>query len=192
MIFLAVALSLAGCLLQKQDLSEVGSSVNTGSAGAIVAKEKDQAGPFSIVTPTGSVLSLQDWYTLPEIETTLGKAQESATEILGAGSDTFAGSHILKKKYEGMEITFYSPKGNGETFMIQQISVDQPDFRTGNSIGIGSTSSEILEAYQAYPPNPSENSDSTVIQLRSPDNELISFALQDEKVVSLTLVYEFQ
>ncbi len=38
MIFLAVALSLAGCLLQKQDLSEVGSSVNTGSPIAIVAK----------------------------------------------------------------------------------------------------------------------------------------------------------
>lgn len=101
---------------------------------------------FSIVLG-GKSISLADWDHEIDLAAILGNPLETTKETLGDGADTFAGTHIKKMEYEGLELTLMSPKSNGKTFWISRMDVTGNQYLTARGVKVGDSLEKLKKVY---------------------------------------------
>lgn len=92
-------------------------------------------------------LPLGAWENDIALETILEKPVSEKIEQLGAGADTFTGSYVKTKIYQGLELGLMSPKENGKTFFIDQILITSDKYATNRDIKVGDSYEKLLTAY---------------------------------------------
>ena len=89
-------------------------------------------------------ISLKDWDKDNYVAGILGKPIEETTKILGSGADTFAGTSVKTLKYQGLIITLF----RGREYWITMMVMTDGQYQTYRGITIGSTVSELKQAYE--------------------------------------------
>ncbi len=149
-ILIAAILMLpVGCV----NKTEVGPSVSApaGQNGdkqeppAANPVEQVEMGDFAILA-NGVAVGLRDWDYQLDLKQAFGAPINEEVEEL-ENADTFTGAFRKTIQYDGLKLTLFSPKGNGQTFWIMSIDVLKEGFETSKGIQIGSKVSDIKEAY---------------------------------------------
>ena len=112
---------------------------------AVNPAEQVEAGKFAILA-NGVAIGLRDWDYQLDLKQAFGAPLNEEVEEL-ENADTFTGAFLKKIEYDGVELTLFSPKGNGQTFWIMSIDVLKEGFETSKGIQIGSKVNHIKEAY---------------------------------------------
>lgn len=109
--------------------------------------EQPPAASESTVKYNNKYLPLGAWENDIALDTILGKPISEKIEQLGEGADTFAGSYLKTKTYQGLELRLMSPKGNGKTFFIDQILITSDSYATYREIKVGDSYEKLLNSY---------------------------------------------
>jgi hypothetical protein len=124
---------------------------------------------FSIVA-RDMPITIGVWEDEMDLEAILGPPVAQTVDVLGDNADTHAGSYVKKMVYDGLQLEWFSPKQNGETYWIMSISVNGDGYRTTREIAVGSPLAKVLEAYPEIGMAPDGRTD--------PDNA--AYVLSDE------------
>lgn len=137
-------------------------------------------------------IKLGAWDTELDLQGVLGKPRQEEITQLGEGADTFTGSYIKKQIYNGLELGFMSPKGNGKTFYIDTIIVTGSEFVTARNIKVGDSRQKLMDAYYPAPPIPTSGHEKDILFYRFKDqgNIFIDFKVKGETIQSITLKIE--
>jgi hypothetical protein len=137
---------------------------------------------FSLTTPNG-IISLMDWDDKVNIKSILGNPINENTEVLGDGADTFKGSIKKQNKYDGLELTFFSPKSNGKTFFVMGMKVTGNKYSTSRGIKIGDGLNKVMENYPTAKPIEEIGKDFKKIQYEDfNEQKNIVFSIKNGKI----------
>lgn len=161
---------------------------DSGSSDVITTEKISE---FSFNTGTGS-LALQDWDNKVDFDKLLGKpVSEDLKELSNA--DTFTGSFIKTKKYDGLEVELLSPKGNGKTFYVLSMKVSGTKFSTSRGIRVGDDVELLKQSYpeiQRVLDGRTDDSD-CAYQYWEPDKySFLRFEIKNNKVINIHAYYE--
>ncbi len=93
-------------------------------------------------------ISLKSWDTEVDLSEVFGQPKTEKLDVLGEGADTFSGSYLKTLEYDGLTITLFSPKDNGKQFWIMSIDLQNSNLKTLKGITVGSSLSDLKDAYQ--------------------------------------------
>lgn len=93
-------------------------------------------------------IRLRSWDTEVNLYEILGEPISEKIDILGSEADTYSGSYVKTLEYDGLTIKLSSPKDNGKQFWIMSIVSTKTDFHTPMGIRVGSTVSDLKNAYK--------------------------------------------
>lgn len=93
-------------------------------------------------------ISLKSWDTEVDLVGMFGQPKTEKLDIIGEGADIFSGSYLKTIEYDCLTITLFSPKDNGKQFWIMSIDLQNTNLKTSKGITVGSTLSDLKDAYQ--------------------------------------------
>ncbi|MEK0317603.1 hypothetical protein [Cohnella sp. 56] len=126
--------------------------------------------PLYAIQIGGSFLPLQTWDDKLDLVGLLGQPKSEHQEQLGDGADTLTGSWTKKLVYDGLAVQLFSPKDNGKTFWIDDMTLTDDRYASSLGVRVGDTVAQLREA---YPTIAIANDGRT-----DPDN--CAYALEDE------------
>jgi len=102
---------------------------------------------FRLITNMKTSLGLMNWddqISLPDI---LGNHKTEIIETIGQGGDTFEGSKIKTKEYEGLTVTLLSPRDNGKSYYVLRIDITNNLYETYRGIKVGDSFQRLENTY---------------------------------------------
>ena len=102
-------------------------------------------------------MTLQQWDSTIDLQSTLGKPLKQKTRELDHNSDTFSGSFIKDLEYDGLKLQLFSPPKNGKTFWVQEIILSGDKYKTTKNITIGDDWQTVKQAYPSIQKFPGVN-----------------------------------
>ena len=155
------------------------------------APEADSISEFSVVAAAKNI-SLQAWDN--EIDLSfLGTPISEEVRVLDQTSDTFAGSHVKKLKYDGLELELFSPKGNGKSFWIKEIIITGDLYITPRGVSVDSTIGKLQELYpemQQIPDGRTDPDNCSYIYKSTDGFSNIFFEVKAAKMINFKIYYE--
>lgn len=146
---------------------------------------------FSVIVGENSI-SLMDWDNEVDLGF-LGTPISENLRTLDETSDTFAGSHVKNVEYDGLELELFSPKDNGVSFWIKEITITNGKYKTPEEIGVGSSIGILMEKYpeiQQVPDGRTDPDNCAYIHTNVNEFSNMVFEIKDGQIISVKLYKE--
>lgn len=138
--------------LETEDILESPEPVGEGKEEESVTKEPivenqiERFQEYSVIVGDGFI-ALRDWDNAIDITGLLGEPLSEEVIVLDQDSDTFSGSYLKTIRYDGLEIKLFSPKDNGNSFWIMEITISGGEYTTFQGIKIGDPLESLKDKY---------------------------------------------
>jgi len=143
-LMFVLLLFINGCSYISRDNSRIKDEPKRSNSEERNANES--ISEFSIVIDN-TAITIGEYEDTSILLKVLGKPISEEIEVLGPGSDTFMGSYIKKSKYNGFDITFMSPKGDGKKYWILDMKTNNPIYKTKRGIKTGDSINDLTRVY---------------------------------------------
>jgi hypothetical protein len=156
-VLIFLTLALVACAPSSKEVNtDVKKSVETPPISAAppvseLPAAKEEKIPLNEKTEF-SILIKDGWITLGkydadnQLTSLLGKATKKEVEII-TNADTFNGSFLKKLSYEGLDLTYMSPKDDGKKFWLLEARLTNPKYITLKGIKVGDSLSDLIKVY---------------------------------------------
>ncbi|HUR29814.1 MAG TPA: hypothetical protein VMZ69_00210 [Saprospiraceae bacterium] len=119
-------------------------SINDADSDAMDSHAENTYAEFS-VTNGSQVYRLRDWKSKLNLQP-LGKANDTLSREMTLTTDTHQGSTILEYKYNDINLDFFRPKGNADSWLTN-IEVKGGPWATARGIKVGDSLSDLKNMY---------------------------------------------
>lgn len=154
----------------------------TSENGDNASPDKNAYAEFTLLQgPT--VVRLRDWkrdMNLPS----LGTANDTLTRELTLASDTHKGSTVTEYKYDDINLTFFTPKGSADSWLMS-VDIKGGPWATARGIKVGDS---VADMKAMYPSAINNDADKTLF-VYNVDESVLTFGTDGDKVTGIKIEY---
>lgn len=150
---------------------------------------------YAIQARGGEYLKLQDWDNVVDLYDLLGEPLSEQTEQLGPNADTHNGSWVKHLKYAGIDLRLFSPKQNGQSFWLMNMTLTTDAYASSLGIRVGDTVQALQEAYPTIAIANDGRTDPDNCAYELNDGQLVRrliFEVADGKIAEVRIEYLIQ